>query len=156
MLRQLYERPAIQRLVSELPPGQLLRFLGVGVWNKKLGYVLFAVCTYLLSRQFPRYGYIVAGVISSVIAISFAFLGYKWLVFKTKGNYWQEWLRCMAVYGTSIVIGLILLPCFVYLLRRITHLEAQAPYVAAALLTCFNALLNFFGNKKFSFNSGSH
>ena len=143
-----------QRLFSRIPPGQVFRYLLVGIWNTGLGYATFVLFTYLLSERWPHYGYIPGGLLSSVISITVAFFGYKFFVFKTKGNYLQEWLRCMAVYGSSIAIGSVILPCVVFLIRHMTAIDTKAPYIAAALMTGFNATYNFLGHKKFSFRTG--
>jgi putative flippase GtrA len=141
----------LQRLFSHVPPEQFFRYLVIGIWNTVFGYSTFAALTYLLSFRWPRYGYIAAGLLASVLNISVAFLGYKKFVFKTKGNYFEEWLRCMAVYGSGIAIGSALLPCAVFIIRHTTALDRKAPYVAAALLAGFNIIYNFLGNKKFAF-----
>jgi len=155
MPQSLSRHPLLQRLFSHLPPGQFLRYIVVGIWNTGFGYGTFVLFTMLLSRFYPRYGYIAAGVLSNVLNVSVAFFGYKWFIFKTKGNYLAEWLRCMAVYGSSMLIGLVLLPTAVFLVRHLTHIDKKAPYVAAALLTGFNVIYNFIGNRKFSFRAGS-
>ena len=144
-------RPALGRLLSHVPAGQGLRFIAVGVWNTAFGYACFAVFALLLGRVQPRYGYILASVIASAVNISVAFLGYKWFVFKTKGNYLAEWTRCVVVYGTSIGLGVILLPLVVFAIRHATPLDGAAPYVAAAAIACANALYNFCAHKKFTF-----
>jgi putative flippase GtrA len=146
--------PVLKRIFSHVPPGQFLRYLVVGVWNTGFGYATFVLFTLALSRSFPRYGYILAGVLASVLNITVAFFGYKWFIFKTKGNYLIEWLRCVAVYGSSIAIGTALLPMAVFIVRHLTHIDKKAPFVAAALLSGFNVIYNFIANKKFSF--GDH
>ena len=76
-------------LLRWLPSWQFLRYLLVGAWNTVFGYLTYAVLTWVLSRHLA-YGYLYAAVFSNVIAISVAFLGYKWFVFKTHGNYLRE------------------------------------------------------------------
>jgi putative flippase GtrA len=141
----------MKSLFSHIPPGQFFRYVLVGIWNTGFGYALFVIFTYLLSRRWPQYGYIPASLLSSVFSITVAFFGYKLYVFKTKGNYLAEWLRCVAVYGSSIAIGLAILPCVVFLIRHATTIDTKAPYLAAAVMTGFNAIYNFIGHKKFSF-----
>lgn len=149
----LREGSSVRRLLRHVPPGQLLRYAVVGVWNTLFGYAVFALFEFLLSRRYPTYGYLMAGALSSVLSVSVAFLGYKWFVFKSKGNYLREWALCMAVYGSSIAIGLILLPVAVFVIRRSTAMDGRAPYVAAAIVACFNAGYNFLGNKTLTFRS---
>jgi putative flippase GtrA len=155
MLRKLSDLPILQRLFSHVPPGQFLRYLLVGVWNTGFGYGTFVLFTVILSRPFPKYGYIAAGVFSSVLSITVAFFGYKWFIFRTKGNYLREWLRCMAVYGSSMVLGAFLLPSAVFLIRHLTIIDKNAPYLAAAIITVVNIFYNFLGNKKFSFRTAA-
>jgi putative flippase GtrA len=92
------------KLTRNIPPGQFGRYLLVGAWNTLFGYGSFAFFTAILSPMIP-YSYIVASVISSLLNISVSYLGYKWFVFKTRGNYLREWLRCVAVYSGGIVFG---------------------------------------------------
>jgi len=137
-------------LTSHIPPGQFLRYVLVGGWNTVFGYGLFALLTAILDPRIPH-GYVVAILLSNLISISVAFLGYKWFVFKTKGNYLREWLRCITVYSGGVLMSTILLPILVYLLRHGTRLDRSAPYVGGAILMVFNVLYNFLGHKHFSF-----
>ena len=96
-----------------------------------------------------------ASLLSSLLNITVAYLGYKWFVFKTKGNYLHEWLRCVAVYSTGIILTLIALPILVLVIRRNTHFFVQAPYIAGAILTAVVVFYSFFGHKHFSFRTPS-
>jgi putative flippase GtrA len=121
------------------------------VWNTVFGYATYAFLTALLTPRLPG-AYIPASVIASVLNITVAFLGYKWFIFKTKGNYLREWVRCVLVYSGGIIVGIILLPVLVYGLRHSTSDDA-APYVAGAVLTGLNVVVGFLGHKTFSFQS---
>jgi putative flippase GtrA len=137
-------------LSAHVPPGQFGRYVLIGAGNTLFGYGTFALFTALLDSVFAH-GYILASVIASLLNITFSYLGYKFFVFKTRGNYLREWARCVAVYGTGILLGVVLLPIVVYLLRRGTGIGASAPYIAGALLMGFNVIYGFLGHKKFSF-----
>jgi len=134
------------------PPGQFGRYLLVGAWNTLFGYGSFAFFTAVLGPMIPH-SYIAASVISSLLNISVSFFGYKWFVFKTKGNYLSEWIRCVGVYSGGILFGVLTLPVLVVVIRRNTRFVAQAPYIAGALLTAFIAVYSFVGHKKFSFRT---
>lgn len=140
----------VARLTSHIPPEQFLRYLLVGGWNTLFGYATYAVFTALLMPR-VRFGYILASAFSSVINITVSYLGYKVFVFKTKGNYLAEWLRCLAVYGSGMLPGLLLLPLIVGTLHYLFHSKSSAPYVAGALLTGVGVLYSFFGHKHFTF-----
>ena len=81
---------------------------------------------------------------AKILAITNAYLNYKFFVFKTKGNYLKEYLRCYIVYGGTIVFGFILM----YILVSIIGLHpviAQLPCVAGTIV------FSYIGHRKFSF-----
>lgn len=164
---------------------QFLRYIGVGTFNTLFGYTLFAVFLTLLNRAVPpRFLYltvILASVLSTPINITVAWLGYKFLVFRTHGNYLREWLKCFAVYGTSMVPGLVALSALTRALQALFHRHsaalhvtlanteshlspntaaalhhangsAMAGYVAGALVTGFSTIFSFIGHKKVTFH----
>lgn len=139
-------------MTEHIPPGQLGRYLLVGTWNTLFGYGTFALFTAILS-PILSHGYIYASVLSSLVNITVAYLGYKWFVFHTKGNYLREWTRCIGVYSGGILIGVLALPLLVLIIRRKTGLVGTAPYIAGALLTAFTVVYSFLGHKKFSFRT---
>ncbi len=139
----------LERLTSHVPPGQLGRYLAVGTWNTLFGYATFAALVFTLEPI--AHGYILASIVSSLINITVAFLGYKWFVFKTRGNYLREWARSVAVYSSSIVLGAVTLPILVQALRYGLGSGRSAPYIAGALVTGFGVIFNFWGHKSFSF-----
>jgi len=142
----------VLRRLSELPRAQLLRYLIVGAWNTLFGYSVFAGLTYVLTGHVP-YAYMVANVLSNVVAITVAYVGYKLFVFKTKGNYLREYLRFYVVYGAAMLLGLALLPVFVVLVGLVLPRPALVPYVAQALVIPVTVLSSFVGHKRYSFGS---
>jgi putative flippase GtrA len=134
--------------------GQFVRYVLVGGFNTVFGYAVFALLNWLF-RGLGPYNYMYAAVLANFIAISVAFLGYKWFVFRTRGNYLMEWLRCFGVYGSSALIGLMGLPILVPLLRHFVHKPEEAPYIAAAILTVITMIFSFLGHKNISFRQKS-
>jgi putative flippase GtrA len=132
------------------PRLQFLRYIVVGAFNTLFSYGVFALLTWLM-RGLGSYSYMYAAVLSNFVAISVAFLGYKWFVFRTKGNYLIEWIRCFGVYGTSALIGIGGLPVLVTILRRLLPNPNSAPYLAAAIITVVSMVFSFFGHKNVSF-----
>ena len=143
-----------KELTGHIPPGQFGRYLLVGLWNTLFGYGTFALLTALLNPIVPH-SYIWASLLSSLLNITVAYLGYKWFVFKTQGNYLREWARCVTVYSGAIVLGVVLLPILVLAIRRGTPFVHAAPYIAGAILTAVSAVYSFIGHKRFSFRSTS-
>jgi putative flippase GtrA len=126
----------------------------VGAWNTLFGYSTYALFTALLMPHL-RFGYIYASVFSSLLNITVAYLGYKFFVFKTRGNYLREWSRCILVYGSAALPGLFLLPILVAWLHHGFHLDRSAPYIAGAMITAGTAIYSFLGHKHFSFRPSS-
>jgi putative flippase GtrA len=146
--------PWIARLTTHVPPGQFGRYLVVGAWNTLFGYSTFVAFTALMTPMGP-YAYLPAMALSNLVNITMAFLGYKWFVFRTKGNYLREWWRCVVVYSSGSAIGFVALPVLVTALRYFTGLGQNAPYVAGALLMGFGLAYNFVGHKRFSFRDAA-
>ena len=86
------------------------RYLIVGIWNSVFGYSIGL----MLYESFSlRFHIIIISAIANILAISVAFLTYKLFVFKTKGNWLVEYLKCYLVYGGSAVVGTALIWLFV-------------------------------------------
>ena len=129
---------------------QVVRYVLVGAFNTGFGYGLFVALNYLF-RRLGIYGSEIASLLGNIIAITVAFLGYKWFVFRTHGNYLREWLRCISVYGTSMLFSLVMLPPLTLLLRRWFGPTQTASNVAAAILIVVTVVASYFGHKHFSF-----
>lgn len=140
-------------IVGHFPPGQFGRYLIVGLVNTAFGYGTYAGLTALFTPHIP-FAYVTAGVISCFTNITFAFLSYKWLIFKTKGNYLREWSRCVAVYGGIYALAILLLPLSVYLVQLLTRADRLAPYIAGAVQMAILSILGFLGHKNYSFGAG--
>jgi putative flippase GtrA len=153
LLQSVEQNGTFAKLTAHIPPAQFSRYILVGIWNTVFGYGIYAGFTALLTPH-VSHAYIVASLLANFLAITTAFLAYKWFVFKTQGNYLREWMRCVAVYGGSSLIGILLLPVFVFALRHLTRFVSSAPYIAGAALTGLGAISSFLGHKKFSFASG--
>jgi putative flippase GtrA len=131
-------------------PTTLIRFVAVGACNTVFGYGCFAFFTMLL-MPLVAYGYVVASLLSNLVAITFAFLGYKWFVFRTHGHYLKEWIRCVGVYAGSMLLSAAALPVLVPIVRRQTGNARTAPYIAGAIVLIFSVIFSFFGHRHFSF-----
>ena len=143
----------LAKLATHIPGGQMGRYLLVGIWNTAFGYGLYAGFTALLAHYVAN-SYLPALLLSNLIGITVSFLGYKWFVFKTQGNYFKEWCRCVSVYSGSMLVSFLTLPLLVYFFKSVLGYPRQAPYLAGALLTGVTAILSFFGHKHISFRKG--
>ena len=146
----------LKRLFTGLSRGQIMRYLVVGAWNSLFGYGCFFLILRLflhLSPTQPALTASIALVFATIINITVSFLGYKWFVFRTKGNYLREYRRSLLVYLPSLILNAVAIAPLTALLRLAPHLKTQAPYVAGALLAGFTVILNFFGHKHISFRT---
>ena len=132
----------------------LVRYLAVGACNTIFGYGCFAMFTLLLTPLLS-YGYVLASLLANLVSITFAFFGYKWFVFRTKGNYLKEWIRCVGVYASSMILSAAALPFIVGIIRHQTSRDRSAPYIAGAIALGFSVLFSFFGHRHISFADGN-
>ena len=137
------------------PPGEVIRFLLVGASNTLFSLALYWFCVHLFTVLMPSHSKLLiadlASVTSKPIAITIAFLGYKHFVFRTKGNYLKEWLRCFAVYGISTPAELLILPAATKIFLLIAFTHTYAPYLAGIVNSVIIACYSYFAHKKFSF-----
>jgi putative flippase GtrA len=148
----------IDNLTRHIPPGQFLRYIAVGVWNTVFGYASFMLFTWLFIRLFPANPATmttVAYAVSAFVNISVSFFGYKWFVFRTKGNYLLEYSRSFGVYLPTLAVNAIAIAPLTVLLRHVTSFPRQAPYVAGAVLMAVTVILSFLGHKHISFRQKS-
>ncbi len=119
-----------------------INYLLVGGWNTIFGYFTFVLLYFLFSQ---RIHYLFLLVISNILSITNAYIGYKIFVFKTKGNYVREYLRFYLVYGGVMLLNFIALPIIV-------ELSPLAPPIAQGGFICVTVVFSYFGHKHFSFN----
>jgi putative flippase GtrA len=141
--------PLNETRTRERSTREVVRYLMVGGFNTVFGYGCFAAFNMAL-EPLGAHAYLLASLLANLVAISVAFLGYKWFVFRTRGNYLREWLRCMAVYSTTILVTLAGMPIVVTLLRH-TRFGKHAPYIAAAVMALVTIALGYLGHKHISF-----
>jgi putative flippase GtrA len=153
----------MQRIAAHFPPGQFVSYLAVGVFNTVFGYCtyigFFTLFSKVISAHHPSLIAPLASITSTPLNITVAYFGYKIFVFKTRGNYLAEWLKCFGVYGVGMLPGLIVLSALTRLLEALLHRHAHtlhnapalAAYIAGALVQGFNVIASFFGHKKVTF-----
>jgi putative flippase GtrA len=142
-------------LRRKLPTAEVIRFLLVGGFNTLFSLALYSGFVLLYGHLLPHHGKPLIADLSSIcskpVAITVAFLCYKHFVFRTKGNYGKELLRCFAVYGISTPAELIILPVAtkLFLVPTLTH--PYAPFLAGIVNAVVIASYSYFAHKKFSF-----
>lgn len=94
----------------------------------------------------PRLHIVVIGLIANVVCITFSFLGYKFFVFQTRGNWLREYLRCYAVYGGAAAFGI----AAIWFL--VDHLHVPF-WLAQAGIMALTVVLSYLAHSRFSFAS---
>lgn len=130
-------------VLRHLTPAQyeVVAYLAAGGWNTLFGIGLYAAACRVFGRDVH---YLLLAVPVNILAITNAFLCYKLFVFRTKGHWLMEYLRCYLVYGGGTLAGM-------GLLWLLVTLSGMDPAWANALATVIVVAASFFGHKFFSF-----
>ena len=138
-----------------MPHGEVIRFLIVGGCNTALSIVLQAFFGMILAHIYPHavqsWIAIAAVVAATPFGVTISFLGFKHFVFRTKGNYLKEWIRCFAVYGPTIPAAILIVGVATRLYEMTAlphHLAKDAAFVTNSALI---SVYSYLGHKKFSF-----
>lgn len=128
-------RRRLQAIVQRIWGAQFIRYVAIGVFNTLFGFTSYVTVLLLLNKAVPqRYMYltvVLASILSTPLNITVAYFGYKFVVFRTQGNYLREWFKCFAVYGTGMLPGLFCLSALTRLTQGLIH--SHAPTLHAAL-----------------------
>lgn len=125
-----------------LPFWRFFRFVIVGGWNTLFGVGLYTVAYRLLGS---RIHYLALMVPVQFLAISQAFVCYKFIVFRVRRSAWvAEYLRCFLVYGASALLTMALLWGCVEGLQL-------SPIVGNLLATIVVTLVSFVGHQAITF-----
>lgn len=120
-----------------------LLYLVVGAWNTVFGYLVWAIMQYVLSDYLS---YIVILILSFPLAVTNAYLGYRYVVFRSSGPVNKEFPRVFLIYLVVFCINLFLLP----LALRVLPFNI---YVIQGLLTCIVIVFSYVANKYFAFST---
>jgi putative flippase GtrA len=146
-LERLADRPKIGRPIRfYLRRREQLLYLVVGGWNTAFGYAIWAVLQYLLGDTLH---YLVIVLISWPIAVLNAYVGYRYVVFRSRGPIRKELPRFSMVYVGGLVANLLLLPVALVLLPF-------SIYVVQALFMTGVIVASYVAHKYYSFGGDQH
>lgn len=140
----------VERTADRLIPRRFSRYreqllyLAVGAWNSLFGYAVFVVLYYCL-HTITNYAVII--VASYVISIANAYIGYRYLVFRSRGDVLHELPRFSAVYLVTMAVNLVFFP----LALRALPVNA---YVVQAIFAVGVIIASYLGHRYFSFRGG--
>ena len=121
-------------------------YLVIGGWNTLFGYLVWATLQFLLGDYLP---YFVVIIMSWPIAVLNAYLGYRYIVFRSHGPVLRELPRFSLVYLVTLLVNLALLP----IALRVLPFNI---YVIQALFTAVVVVCSYLAHKYYSFRGGKH
>ncbi len=121
---------------------QKLRYLVVGGVNTVVGYGISVGAYQQLVGSLHIF---VIGILANIVAITFSFLTYKTLVFRSNGHWLQEYLKAYVVYGGVAVFGIFLLWLFV-------NKIGLSIWIAQGLVTMLTVAVSYIGHKRYTFS----
>ena len=119
-------------------------YLVVGGWNTLFGYLVWALFQYLL-HDYIYYLFIL--ILAWFPAVLNAYVGYRIVVFRSKGSVWRELPRFSLVYVGTLAASLVGLPILL-------HVLPFNIYVTQALFTMAMVVASYLAHKFFSFRAG--
>ena len=118
-----------------------IKFVLVGGYNSLFGYLTFCFLQILLMSKMH---YLLILTIGHFISVLNSFLSFKFLVFHSKGNFLQEYLRVNLVYIGYLIANALLL----FILKDIIGINI---FISQLFCVITLAILVYFGHKYFSF-----
>ena len=118
-----------------------IRYLCAAIWNTAFGYTVGIVVFELFNDSSKI---ILIGIASNVISISMSFIVYKIFVFRTDGNWLNEYLRCYVIYGSTSLISIFVL--WVTVSKMSLNI-----YMAQAIAILCSVIFSYLGHKKYTF-----
>lgn len=127
------------RIWASVP--EKLKFLLVGGYNTAFGYGLFCGLQYFLGAHLH---YLIILILVHIISVFNSFISLRFLVFLSKGHFWQEYVRVNIVYLGYLLLNILLL----YLLKDLFKINL---FVAQLICIVSLVCLTYVAHKKFSF-----
>jgi putative flippase GtrA len=138
--------------ITRLWRDQRVRFLVVGAFNTAISIPVSWSIFFFLAKLLHLDQRLIAEittVIATILNITIAFVGYKFVVFRTRGNYLPEYLRFYIVYAIPTICGLVLLPVLMTVLQH--RFGNYTFYIAQGFLTAVTIIISYVGHKRITF-----
>lgn len=119
------------------------RFLLAGGLNTIVGLGLFPLMYIVLKKNGIHY--LVVFIISQLICISFSYITNKFFVFRTKGNYFNEFFKFSSFYFLYFILNIFVLPLMVEVFNF-------TPIATQFIFSFFIIVSSFFWHSKLSFS----
>jgi len=119
-----------------------LRFLVAGGFNTFVGLSSYPILFFALEPYHVHYISIL--VLSHALCVPIAFMTNKYLVFRTRGNHIQEFLKFSTFYNGYLLFNLLLLPFIV-------EVSGLHPTITQSIISFGIILSSFFWHSRISF-----
>lgn len=131
------------KLRNEFSPlaNEKYRFLIAGLYNTGFGYATFAAMYSLFGQSVH---YLLLALAAHPIAVTNAFLTHRFFVFRSKGDFWREYLKFNVAYVGTLLAGMTGL----LLLVEFFHLH---PLIAQIAIIAITVCSSYFAHKHFTF-----
>jgi putative flippase GtrA len=121
-----------------------VRFLFAGALNTAIGLAVFPAL-YLITDPLKLH-YLVILIMSQILCVAFSYLTNKFLVFKTSGNYLNEFGKFLSFHMFYFLANLAALPAMV-------ELWGMDPVWAQTLFAVLVIVTSYFWHSRFTFTS---
>ena len=91
-----------------------IRFLIIGCINAGISYIIYAIAVFFIGETHYQLCAALQWILSSFIS----YLNQKFFVFRTRGKYVEEYLKCCTTWGISYLLNVIILEIFVRFLIK--------------------------------------
>lgn len=118
-----------------------IRYILIGGYNTLFGYGVFAMLWMLWGHSLH---YIILLALSHIFAVTNAFFGYRILVFRKKGDGWEDFVRFNMVYLGTFIFNVLALPVLIEIFNF--H-----PLVAQAFLVIVTVVVSYLLHRRFTF-----
>ena len=116
-------------------------YLVVGAWNTVFAYAAWALLQYLLGGTL---NYLVIVVLAWMVSVLNAYVGYRYIVFRSRGSMMRELPRFSLVYLATLIANLLLLPIALRILPF-------SIYIDQAVFTIVVVICSYLSHKYYSF-----
>lgn len=129
------------RYIESIKSNKYFLYLTVGAVNTTFAYFL-SVALYVILNQFVHIVFI--SILCNVLCVTFSFVTYKLIVFKTKRNWIPEYIRCWTVYGGVSIFNIV----GVWVMVDFCKISF---WLATFILMAITVVLSYLGHSRYSF-----
>lgn len=121
---------------------RIIRYLLIGLYNTIVGYFLFWLVNYVLANVVH---YLVILCVSFMLSLTHAYIGQRYIVFRSTEHWWKEYFRFFSVNLSGLIINAFLLALFVE-----SGIDLMVSQAISMLIV---AIISYYGHRYFSFKA---